>query len=212
MKVLINRLFEQDNIFKPASKSDIETRDKEKIQIWIKDFEQRYNVKKNKDGSYDVNGTVDLSEMNLTKLPVKFGTVRKDFSCGSNQLTSLEGSPRTVGRNFNCDNNQLTSLKGSPETVGGYFSCEDNQLTNLKGGPKTVGKGFWCMGNQLTSLEGSPRTVGKNFSCGFNQLTSLDGCPKTVGGYFDCRNNKKKFTVEEVRKVCNVKGDIIVKE
>jgi len=147
MKVLINRLFEQDNIFKPASKSDIETRDTEKIQIWIKDFEQRSDVKKNKDGSYDVDGDVDLSTMNWTKLPVKFGTVGEDF---------------------------------------------------------------WCNHNQLTSLEGGPETVDGSFYCSYNQLTSLEGSPETVGGDFDCRRNKKKFTVEEVKKVCNVKGKIYV--
>ena len=189
MKVLMDRLFEQDNIFKPASKSDIETRKQEKIQIWIEDFEQRSDVKKNKDESYDVDGDVDLSGMKLTKLPVKFGTVTEFFYCSHNQLTSLEGSPRTVGEDFWCSNNQLTSLKGSP---------------------RTIGKSFYCSYNQLTSLEGSPETVGGYFNCSYNQLTSLEGSPETVDGDFDCSRNKKKFTVDEVRKVCDVKGKIYV--
>ena len=210
MKVLINKLFEQDNIFKPASKSDIETRNKEKIQIWIKDFEQRSDVKKNKDGSYDVDGNVDLRPVLLTKLPVKFGTVYGSFYCGHNQLTSLEGGPRTVVGNFWCSFNQLTSLKGSPRTVDRAFWCNDNQLTSLEGGPETVDGDFRCSKNQLTSLEGGPRTVGGYFWCSHNQLTSLDGCPKTVNGDFRCAHNKKKFTREEVKKVCNVKGKIYV--
>jgi hypothetical protein len=37
-----------------------------------------------------------------------------------------------------------------------------------------------------------------------------EGCPKEVGGDFDCYNNPIKFTQEDVRKVCNVKGVIYV--
>jgi hypothetical protein len=46
------------------------------------------------------------------------------------------------------------------------------------------------------------------FSCSNNQLTSLEGSPKEVGGDFFCKNNKIKFTEEDVRKVCKVKGRI----
>ena len=65
---------------------------------------------------------------------------------------------------------------------------------------------FDCSNNQLTSLEGSPKTVGGSFYCYDNQLTNLNGAPKTVGGDFICY----KFTEEEVRKVCNVKGKVYV--
>ena len=49
-----------------------------------------------------------------------------------------------------------------------------------------------------------------NFRCGNNDLNSLEGAPKYVGGIFSCRDNKKKFTKEEVMAVCEVKGDIYV--
>jgi hypothetical protein len=49
------------------------------------------------DGTVDVNGDVNMSEMNLTKIPVKFGKVTSDFYCENNQLISLEGAPQSVG-------------------------------------------------------------------------------------------------------------------
>jgi hypothetical protein len=52
--------------------------------------------------------------------------VSGNFSCASNQLTSLEGAPKEVGVHFICQNNQLTSLKGAPQKVGGDFGCSSN--------------------------------------------------------------------------------------
>ena len=181
----------------------------------------------------DKNGNINLSEQNLTKLPVNFSKLKGinnfycsnnqltslegapkevggDFYCSNNQLTSLEGAPKEVGRNFYCSNNQLTSLEGAPKEVGGDFFCYKNQLTSLEGAPKEVGGDFDCYNNQLTSLEGAPKEVGRDFYCSYNQLTSLEGAPKEVGRDFDCSNNKVKFTRNDVKKVCNVKGKIFV--
>jgi len=41
-----------------------------------------------------------------------------------------------------------------------------------------------------------------------NQLTSLVGAPEKVGGSFYCGNNAVKFTEEDVKAVCDVKGKI----
>jgi hypothetical protein len=152
---------------------------------------QKYSIKNytiNEDGSIDVEGDVDLSYKELTKIPLKFRQVSGSFYCNKNQLTNLEGAPETVGGDFDCDDNQLTSLEGSPETVGGHFYCNNNQLTSLEGGPKTVGENFYCHNNELTNLEGAPKTVG-GFYCRDNQLTSLEGGPNYVKGYFVCSNN-----------------------
>ena len=80
----------------------------------------------NNDGSIDVDGIVDLSQMNLTKIPFKFRNVSGSFYCYNNQLTSLEDAPKTVGGSFYCDHNQLTSLDGAPNRVGGNFLCYNN--------------------------------------------------------------------------------------
>ena len=93
-------------------------------------------------------------------------------------------------------------------SVDGDFFCNCNNLTSLEGAPKNVNGDFGCGHNKLTSLEGSPKSVGGSFYCGFNNLTSLTGAPKFVGGVFSCGFNEIKFTEQQVRAVCNVKGDI----
>ena len=52
--------------------------------------------------------------------------------------------------------------------------------------------------------------INGNFWCSHNKLISLEGCPKEIGDTFDCRDNTKAFTIEEVRKICDVKGSIRV--
>ncbi len=64
--------------------------------------------------------------------------------------------------------------------------------------------------NKLTSLKGSPRVVTESFYCYKNNLNSLEGCPYEVGGDFCCTHNAVEFTEEDVRAVCNVKGEIYV--
>jgi len=101
----------------------------------------------NDDGSIDVDGNVNLSDRELTKLPLKFRNVSGYFYCSDNELTSLEGSPISVGRDFYCYRNELTSLEGSPSSVGGHFWCDNNKLTSLEGCPRSVGGGFSCLSN-----------------------------------------------------------------
>jgi hypothetical protein len=52
--------------------------------------------------------------------------------------------------------------------------------------------------------------VSGYFNCANNHLSSLRNCPKYVGDTLWCHNNSKKFTKEEVLKVCDVKGNIYV--
>jgi hypothetical protein len=69
---------------------------------------------------------------------------------------------------------------------------------------------FVCYNNGLITLEGSPQIVNGGFYCGGNKLTTLKGCPKYVDKNFWCCYNKAQFTEEDVRKLCNVKGQILV--
>ena len=94
--------------------------------------------------------------------------------------------------------------------VKGFFDCSFNKLTSLEGAPEKVGEAFSCNHNRLTSLEGAPKRVRRSFNCDHNKLTSLEGAPKEVGRSFYCSGNKVQFTEEDVRKVCNVKGEIIL--
>jgi hypothetical protein len=95
-------------------------------------------------------------------------------------------------------------------SVGGSFFCYNNKLTSLENCPKTVGGYFNCSINELTSLKGAPSSVGRHFYCSNNLLTSLEFAPKSVGGDFHCNDNPVKFTEEQVRAVCDVKGKVYV--
>ena len=61
--------------------------------------------------------------------------------------------------------------------------------------------------NKLETLAGCPEKVDV-FYCNNNKLTTLVGCPKKVNKEFFCGNNKKKFSEEDVKKVCKVGGKI----
>ena len=157
-------------------------------------------------------GNLSLNRVGLTKLPdiLKDITVGGEFDCSGNNLTSLVGAPKIISEDFNCNDNHLTSLEFAPKSVGYSFQCGENLLTSLQGAPKSVSGFFLCSRNKLTTLEGGPVKVGVDFYCSYNKLTSLTGAPKTVGRDFYCGNNPVKFTREQVRAVCDVKGKIFV--
>jgi len=143
----------------------------------------------NDDMTIDGDGDVDLSDNQLTKLPLKFKNVSGDFDCYDNNLTSLEGCPKQVDGDFVCSDNNLTSLEGSPKQVGGNFNCAYNVLTSLEGCPEKVGGYFGCSYNKLTSLEGCPEKVGGYFGCSNNKLASFNHLPDYIRGEFFCTGN-----------------------
>ena len=166
---------------------------REEILDWVTPICDKYGIQDwsiSEDGRVDVNKDVDLEDLELTRLPLRFGKVTGTFWCASNQLTTLKGSPKEVSGGFYCDENQLTTLEGAPEKVGGHFYCSINQLTTLDGAPSWVGGNFWCNNNQLSTLEGAPEKVGGNFYCSDNQLTTLKGAPEKIGRDFFCSSNQ----------------------
>ena len=148
---------------------------------------------------------------------------------GTNDLlTSLEGCPQYVGDRFECERCfKLKSLDGCPQYVGSEFSIEGClELTSLDGCPKEIGGGFNCSHcESLKSLKGSPEKIGRTYRCdgciaitsfeGITQnigwksvhakrcsnLVSLKGLPKRLDS-LDVRWSGKKFTHEEILKVC----------
>jgi len=72
---------------------------------------------------------------------------------------------------------------------------------------------FDIRNSKLTSLRGCPEIVDNDFICSWNYLTSLEGCPKLVKGKFIChkQRNGHIFTIEEISRLCDVKGEIINK-
>jgi hypothetical protein len=102
----------------------------------------------NSEGKVDVDGNVWMSNMKLTKIPVKFGRVSGWFDCSENNLTSLEFVPSEVRGYFICSNNNLTSLDECPDYVSGDIYCGGNNLKdyfkNIKEGEfKHWDKLYW---------------------------------------------------------------------
>ena len=163
------------------------------------------------DGKYIIKSSINIPDGLVSNGKFVFDisevTVKGDFNCDNNNLTSLEGAPQNVGGDFNCDNNNLTSLEGAPQNVGGDFYCSrNNNLTSLKGAPQTVEGNFNCSSNNnLTSLEGAPQTVKGDFYCADNNLTSLEGAPQTVEGNFNCSHNNNLTSLKGVPQT--VKGN-----
>ena len=182
--VELYKSFKSDNLIKERSYSTVEFHIRETCRYYSIGG---YTI--NKDGSIDVDGSINLQKHEFSKLPLKFRNVNGDFYCSDNKLITLEGCPKKVGGSFGCCNNKLITLEGCPETVGDSFNCYNNKLTSLKGCPEIVNGHFRCFNNQLTSLNGCPKNVGGNFACYDNQIISLEG-PKKVYGDFRCYNNE----------------------
>jgi len=103
----------------------------------------------NPDGSIDVDDTVDLHNINLVKLPLKFNKVNGDFNCSYNQLTSFEGSPIEVNGGFYCNNNKLKSFEFSPKIIRGIFDCRNNNIKSFEYFPSFIKDYFVCDGNPI---------------------------------------------------------------
>ena len=216
MKTLYESLLDDDLIGKTDNmiKDEIEAFLKEnyKGSIKISNFP-------NKDGKYEVSSSTNIEVKNkkiasLTNEYFVWVEVDRHFDCSyCNKLTSLKGAPKVVGGGFSCSGcSFLESLEGAPEKVGSDFYCSYcDSLKSLEGAPKEVGGDFYCSRcNSLKSLEGAPEKVPLSFSCNNCQsLKTLEGAPKKVGAIFHCSNCAGKFTIKDVKKVSNVKYEIM---
>ena len=120
----------------------------------IKEICKNYNIRNytiNPDGSIDVDDIVYLSNILLTKLPLKFNKVGY-FDCSYNKFKSLEGSPIEVNGSFWCNNNELTSFEFSPKIIRGSFYCEWNNIKTFEYFPSFVKIGFYCLGNPIYQI------------------------------------------------------------
>lgn len=116
-----------------------------------------------------VFGSIDLSNLELTKLPL-FRLVKENFYCGNNNLTSLLGAPQ-VTRNFGCSSNQLCSLENGPVLVRGSLGCPNNKLTNFYKGPKYIGGSLYYDAHAI-SIEEFNRYISQLIH--YSSLSSLD--------------------------------------
>ncbi len=96
-------------------------------------------------GSYQVDGTFDISYNNISNLDGSPEIVYGDCFLSHNNLKTLSNAPHT-NENFYCSNNELVSLKGCPKKVK-YFNCSNNDLMTLEDGPKYVVKDYIVKNN-----------------------------------------------------------------
>jgi len=188
-------------------------KNKQEIENWLNEMKIR-NFIINDDLTINVNNKVDISNKNLTEIPVQFNKINGYFDCSGNEnLTSLKGCPQIGITYFRCRNCNLENLKGAPKEIKGVFNCRDNKklkslkgcpqigiidficrdcdLRDLEGPPKEIKDWFDCSGNKkLQSLKGCPQTGITDFWCYKCNLENLEGAPKEVKNKFDCEDNK----------------------
>ncbi|MFH1231539.1 MAG: hypothetical protein V1709_08610 [Planctomycetota bacterium] len=128
-----------------------------------------------------------MSEENIIKVP--FALFKANALMSNMVLVKNPDGSFSAKGNLDLHSRNLTALPMRFKEVAGHCFVDHNWLVTLDGCPKTVGGGFYCYHNNLTSLEGAPNEVG---------------------GDFHCDHNTVKFTVEDVKAVCDVKGEIYV--
>lgn len=106
--------------------------------------------------------------------------------------------------------NNIQDLSGIKVVVGDV-KIQNSRIRTFIFDLDEVTGNFFCFNDSLISLKGSPKYVGGIFDCGQNNLNSLEFAPKEVGEFFICTDNAIKFTVDDVKKVSNVRGKIITK-
>ena len=139
------------------------------VKISPPDYKIKNSRLNPKTGLLDVDGDVNLYNLELKTIPFNFGVVSGEFNIGFNELTSLKGSPTHVGDMFKCSNNKLTSLEFSPQPLLKeikLFDASFNQITSLKGVPQEV-LNLHVAQNNLKNLDYVPKNL-KLLSCSFN--------------------------------------------
>jgi hypothetical protein len=142
---VINELGLSNKLFKPVDPNnydlEVEYSSDTNNQLELEEL-KRYVKGKwtiNRDGSYNIAGSVDLSNLELDEIPFNFKNVTGNFIISGNNLRSLKGSPQIVGGNYVVSGNELEDLEGSPYTVMKSYDCSYNPLTSMKGVSKVIG-------------------------------------------------------------------------
>jgi hypothetical protein len=134
-----------------------------------------------------VNNSVDISGVQIKKLPFQFGKVKGNFLCRGCGLDVMWGFPHTVTNNFDCSYNNIKHLDGFPSNIKGYVNISHNSIKSLDTNIRRINyyyKDFDCSYNKLTNLFGGPFAVAGNYICTHNELKTLSMHPNYVGGLF----------------------------
>ena len=83
--------------------------------------------------------SLDLSSVGLTEFPkMSHITIKGDFYCDHNQITSFKDCP-IINGNFYCQGNQITSFEDCP-IINGDFYCFMNKIASFKDCPEIGGE------------------------------------------------------------------------
>ena len=145
------------------------------------------NYKVLSSGMVDVMGySVNLSDMNLEIVPIRFNLVDGDFDCSRNNLRNINNFPIDITGSLNISGNKNVN-----------FSLMKTDNSVYKGCPIKV-KHFWAYTANLKSLKGCPKYCLGAFNVSYNKLTSLEYFPKFIGGLCSVNNNTTEFNESDL--------------
>lgn len=156
------------------------------------------------DLSLDVYQNVNLNNLNLNYIPLRFNIVYGTFNVANNNLTSLKNGPKYIKR----------LKKGRKLIDAPSYFCQNNQLTSLQYSPEIIPGHFYCFNNQITVLTSAPSRIGLYFNCSFNPLQTLEGCTvRSAGSFIYMRlknSNSIKLTLEELKSNITAKTYVLL--
>jgi hypothetical protein len=165
----------------------------------IKELCLEYGIKDytiNKDLTIDVDGDVNLRNLNITEIPLNFNKVMGKFCIVNTKIKSLKGCPKYIGSDFElffCKD--LESFEHGPTYVGGNIDAFSTGIKSLKGLLDVINN-LDLSSSRLTSLKNSPKIINGHFDVSSNKLDSFEGIENTIfnGVYLDLRfNNISSF-------------------
>lgn len=130
-------------------------------------------------GKYKSNNTVDLSDLGLVELPLRFLEVNGVFDISNNDLVTLDGCPEVV-----C-----------------WFDCSHNHIEDLELGPIEFYKQQEIIKGSGRSTRNSGKKLGPDYytgyyNCSYNNIRSWSGLPNVIN-HLVCDHNPAKFTMED---------------
>lgn len=106
-----------------------------------------------------IEGSIDLSENNISSLKGIQKKVKTDFNVGGNALSTLLGGPEEVAGTYFCSNCALPNLEGVAQSMKGLNASNNrvNTLNHLKN--VHITESLILHNNHLTRLEGLPLMI-----------------------------------------------------
>ena len=116
-------------------------------------------------------------------------TALTHFTCGNNNLNTLDVSQNTLLTHLYCANNNLSTLDVSQNTALIFLNCYDNNLSALDVSQNTALITLYCYINNLSILDLSQNTELSILNCHSNNLDILDVSQNTLLTSLSCTNN-----------------------